>query len=464
MPINTENNRVSLLSKLYIWSVVVEPLLFFNSGHIFGIGFSLSRYLQFIVIISFAARSISRYCSYNNYKFKIFNTIYPPYRIYSLYIILTCLAGIYGITSGAYIIPNLLISQTLKVSVYRPFFEYSVSIYYFVYFVVLFKYMIKNNADINYFFKIFNIVFYFALITGLLDYLLMLIIKGYEGLPRNLSDLRSPGLRFHGIIGEPRDAFVYLILGICVLVVKDIWYSKRMLSIPKLIMIILALFLTESASGVMGIIFSIIIIIIYFVPKMKIKNIFAIIIILSLMFMFSFYSIKSSERVFRYYTGFTTLYTSLESETHYSYRSIDSDLRVVANNIYPLWHRWREILELNIIPLILGTGLGSSSVINNYYYGVDYKEYNSILNPNANIIRIIYESGVLGLLIYISAFIRPIKRTFLSKQTYLKILFCMIIILGSSFAHRTVTPFLFLGLILNVLERYYYSFYFTRNC
>ena len=137
---------------------------------------------------------------------------------------------------------------------------------------------------------------------------------------------------------------------------------------------------------------------------------------------------------------------------------------LIAINIFPLWHRFTEILNFNFISSLFGTGFGSSSVINNYYYGVDYKEYNSILNPNANIIRIIYELGVLGLLIYISAFIRPIKRTFLSKQTYLKILFCMIIILGSSFAHRTVTPYLFLGLILNVIEKYYYSVYFTRNC
>lgn len=455
-PIGIEQTRIALLSKIYIWSVVIEPLLFFNSGHYFAIAFTLSRFLQFIVLISLVLRSVNK-----NYGFKIFNPFCPEYKFYSYFFILACLSGLYGISSGAYVLPTLPIGESIKVSVLRPFFEYFIAFYYFTYFVVLFKYFIKDYAEINYFFKIFKIVFYFTLLTGLLDYFLMLTISGYEGLPRNLSDFRGPGLRFHGVIGEPRDAFVYLIFGLGVLTVKDIWFSKKKLSFSKIIIILTALMLTESASGIIGLLFSSILLIIFFIPMLHLKKIIQVIMIILFLFIFSFYATTKSKRIFEYYSGFENLYSTLESGA-----GLQHPISTAANNIYPLWHRWTEVLELNITPLILGTGLGSSSVINNVYYGLADGGFH-IKNPNANVIRIIYETGILGTLIYIAAFILPIKlkRLFLPRKIFFKIIVFMFIILGSSFAHRTVTPFLFLGVILVVFKHKYVNLndYNLRN-
>jgi len=113
----------------------------------------------------------------------------------------------------------------------------------------------------------------------------------------------------------------------------------------------------------------------------------------------------------------------------------------------------------------LGTGLGSSSVINNIYSGLTDRESIEIINPNANVIRIIYESGFIGTLIYIAAFIIPIKRLILPRKIFFKIIVFMFIILGSSFAHRTVTPFLFLGVTLVVFKHKYVNLndYNLRN-
>ena len=452
-PIGIEQTRIALLSKIYIWSVVVEPLLFFNPGHYFAIAFTLPRFLQFIVLISLFLRSVSRYNSSNkNYALTIFNPFYPVYKFYSYFFILACLSGLYGILSGAYVIPTLSITESIKVSVLRPFFEYFIAFYYFTYFVVLFKYFIKDYAAINYFFKIFKIVFYFSLLTGLLDYILILTISGYDGLPRNLSDFRRPGLRFHGVIGEPRDAFVFLIFGLGVLTVKDIWFNKKKLSFSMIILILTALFLTESASGIIGLLFSSILLFIYFLPHNGFIKNFKIIMLVLLLVIFSFIAITNSKRVSLYYSGFENLYSTLESGARLEY-----PLSVAANNIYPIWHRWTEVLELNFTPLILGTGLGSTSVINNIYYSLADREFNIINNPNANVIRIIYGSGILGTLIYIAAFILPIKlkRLFLPRKIFFKIIVLMFIILGSSFAHRTVTPFLFLGVILVVFKHKY---------
>ncbi len=48
-----------------------------------------------------------------------------------------------------------------------------------------------------------------ATVYRALDFLLVLLI-GYEWIPRHLSDFTHVGTRFHGFAGEPRDAFVYL--------------------------------------------------------------------------------------------------------------------------------------------------------------------------------------------------------------------------------------------------------------
>ena len=49
-----ETSRVSLLSQVYIWSVVMQPLLYFVLApqNITGIGVSFSRILQFYVVAS----------------------------------------------------------------------------------------------------------------------------------------------------------------------------------------------------------------------------------------------------------------------------------------------------------------------------------------------------------------------------------------------------------------------------
>ena len=118
-PIGIEQTRIALLSKIYIWSVVIEPLIFFNIGHSFAINLTLARCLQFIVLISFVIRTISR-----DNALKIINPFCPAYKFYSYFLILACLSGLYGILSGAYVIPTLTITESIKVSVSRPIFEY----------------------------------------------------------------------------------------------------------------------------------------------------------------------------------------------------------------------------------------------------------------------------------------------------------------------------------------------------
>jgi len=86
-------------------------------------------------------------------------------------------------------------------------------------------------------------------------------------------------------------------------------------------------------------------------------------------------------------------------------------------------------------------------VINNYYFNEP-----GILNPNAAVTRILYESGIIGIFIFIFAFITPLKRLDLNYKIYNKLKFLMLIILGVYFSHRSVAPYLFLGITLVVFR------------
>ena len=62
--------------------------------------------------------------------------------------------------------------------------------------------------------------------------------------------------------------------------------------------------------------------------------------------------VNYSPRLMLYYESFQELYALLEAGMQ-----VRSALEVAMNNIYPLWHRWTEIQDLNFLPFIFGTGL-----------------------------------------------------------------------------------------------------------
>ena len=344
---------------------------------------------------------------------------------------------------GAYSIPSISIEDTMMISVYRPVIEYIIAIYYFFYFVILARYMLNDPLAIDYFFKVFSGLFYFSLILGLLDLVLMYVIDGYGGIGRHMRDMLSVGTRFHGIAGEPRDAFVYLVLGIGVLYLKDIWRGEKKLTKKRLLVISIAMILTQSASGLIGIMFSSTLLLMYYFPKITLnKKIVTILAIISLNIIVVL-AISESPRVLRYYDGFLKIYDTL-----WYGREVNTILSEAMSNIYPIWHRWLEVLNLNILPSFIGTGLGSSSVINNVYF----MESNVVLNPNANLIRMFYDVGIIGVLLLIKSFIYPINRLYINKDLRLKLILSMLFVVGAYFAHRSVAPFLFLGIMLVAIE------------
>jgi len=458
-------SKLKLISKVYIWSVVMEPLLYFVlvPQNITGIGANFARIFQFIVVASLFLNLFS-------YKrVRIPNFFSPLNKNFTYYFIFAVLAGFLGLYTGSYgfnidfsnqIVGNSVIADFIRGHSFRPFFEYFIAFYYFAYFVVLAGYMLATKEAIDYFFKLFVIALLICLFVGFLDLLLQLLFK-YEGFPRQFADGRSVGFRFHGIAGEPRDAFNYLMLSLGILALRDIWEDKKKLTLFWIILITTAAFLAQSLSGILGIAFFGILVVIYYLPSAssRIKLLFFSIALLVAIAIFI--NTLLSDRLMRYYYEFFWLYSLLEGgplieidwTSRCNYPNIPDCNPFVAyfkgqmSNIYPVWHLWEEIKQFNFLHLFAGNGLGSSSVINNYYM-----HSNGLDNPHAGITRSIYETGVIGTLLFIAAFLTPIKKMFMNHNINSKLIIFMLLMLGIYFAHRSAIPYIFLGMALVVLN------------
>ena len=434
------NNSLSRLTKVYVWSVLTEPLLYFILfGHPFGISSNLSRFIQLFVLVCLFFKILLL----KSYNWTIFRPSHPYYRWYFFFIICAIFSGAYGAAIGAYSVSFLTLTDTMVVSIYRPIFEYFVAIYYFFYFVILAKYMIRSPKAVDYFFLTFKRIFFFILFVGFFDLLLIWIYQpDYGGIPRHYDEYQV-GFRFHSFTGEPRDAFVFLVLGLGLLWAKDIWMSEKKLNYRIIFLIAVAGLMTQSFSGVLGLIFSTGLVLLYFVPKAPTHKFFIIIFVSVLIPVVAIiYAKFFSPRILTYFNEMQVLFYNLNNQ-----EIIAPVMMGAMNNFYPIWQRWIELIQFDVIGLFFGTGFGSSSVSN-----VNFYLENNVFNPNSSLIRTFYDNGIIGVFILIAAFLSPIKHLDISKSTKNKCMLYMIFILGAYFAHRSSAPFIFLGIVLIIFD------------
>jgi hypothetical protein len=433
-------NQISKLSKLYVWSICLESLLFFIIADSFLLGTTanVSKILQLLVLVVVF------------FKILILNVVKIPSPLnnenkwFFYFFIFVILSGLFGLLSGAYKneMYDATATQALRIT-FRPLFEYVILLYYFVYFAIMPKYFLSNSSSIGYFFKVFTSLFFIVLFVGFGDLLIMKIISGYEGLPRHLADGRDVGWRFHGLAGEPRDAFAYLVLGLSIFILRDMWSDRKKLTKYLMILIFIALILTQSASGLIGILFSILLMFPFLflkltnIQKVKYLTIISIVIFIVLI------SVFFSYRILIYYDAFFELIPSLKETGQI--KGILS--QALSSDVYPIWQRWIELSGGNFFPTFFGTGLGSASVINNNLLNIF-----EIHNPKSYVARSIYETGIIGTYLFVYAFLSPIKKINLFRHEYIKLTMLMLLMLGMYFAHRSVLPFLFLGIVMAVFN------------
>ena len=429
-----------VLGKLYVWSIILEPLLFFiiASQDVSGVGGNISRLLQFIVVCSLIIRIL--FSTFNSIR--IFNPFHSYFRWYFLYFLFLIFSFIYGYFTGAYEVnrEGINSSSLINNSLVRPIFEYVITVYYFIYFAVLPFFILRSKKGIDYFFKVFFFMFFLSFFLGAID-LFLVLFTGYEFIPRHLSDFTHVGNRFHGLAGEPRDAFVYLFFGIALLYLREIWTGIKF-SRFWLLLIFIAALLTQSTSGFLGLGMSVALIVVYQIPRMKLSSALLTVFFAVVLLAVVLSVILTSPRLLLYIDAAPLAMKALE-------RGLELPPLIMyqINNIYPLWIRWTEIIQMNLLPLFMGTGLGTASIANGYIL-----TEGGVLNPHANIIRILFEGGLIGTLLYIAAFIQPARKL---SNTILKpsyVLIPMLLMIGVSFGHRSSTLFIFLGISILILH------------
>jgi hypothetical protein len=442
-----------LISKIYVWSLVLESLIFFQleTQATMGVSLNPGRVLQLFVLLCVLSSGAKLFLTKSN---RISSSTDGNFI---LFLIIAFIGVIYGFTSGAYQVPNRpldldwsMLSDTINFPYVRPLVEYFIYFYYFIYFILMPRYFLNNEKAIKYFFRIFSAVFAASFMVGWGD-----IVMQAAGtdlyLPREVFSDRHVGMRFHGFAGEPRDAFVYLFLGLALLHLRELVTGQKL---SKLWIggIIAAALMTQSASGLIGVIFFTLLygttrfFNSFTLSKFIVTAIWGVTIILLF-----YVAVIMSPRIQAYLDVLASAYETLLEQ-----KAVPPLLAVQINNIFPIYQFVINIFELNWVPVLIGSGLGSSSSTNlilSEKFGLDIWGEGEVINPNSQLVRLVFETGLIGTTVFYWALITPIKRLArpLGKSNVNQFVTLTLLVLGCCFAHRSTTIFIYLGIFVAVM-------------
>jgi hypothetical protein len=441
-------SEISFPTKLFCFSLAVEPLMFFvlTDPHQTGSSFTLSRLLQILVGIYFVAFVVKKGLIIPN----------PSYRFYILYFRFVVVglfssvlgAAFYGSyflnSSGANTDVSTVAAQILRGPYSRPFIEVIISVYYFVYFVVVPRYVLKTTAELKYIIDLIVNIFKFSLAFGILD-VVQYLVTGINFIPRHLIDSAyiELGTRYHGIAGEPRDAFPYLVFGLAMCFLRSALFQQASPSKAVIFLTAFALLLTQSASGIIGVGFALCIYIltdlkINFVRLAKMAGILIVTISIAVI------AVLNTDRLLDYIVAAEGLYDVLMAKDE-----LHPMMLAQSSNIFPLWQILLYLKDFNLIPVIFGSGFGSASFINNNLGGTM-----ELINPQSNAVRLFFEVGILGFWLYLTSQLLLIRRlkTILRSTCTQKFYYLAILLTGICLGHRSTTIFILCGIALAIIS------------
>ncbi|MHA8098001.1 hypothetical protein VR479_01740 [Aquirufa aurantiipilula] len=339
------------------------------------------------------------------------------------------------------------VARFLRSEFIRPILEYIIYLYYFIYFVIMPYYLIKTEQALFYFFKMFRRMFLIGLVLGLLDLLTSLV--GFQFLGRDMLEKVYVGFRFHGLAGEPRDAFVYLFFAYCLFNLESIYKSGEFLNKKYTLSIIGLMLLTQSASGLLGVLIGGILILGLVFSQVSIKQLIYGFFMAVLVIAFVVVGVMSSDRILAYIEVTSLVYEALENE-------VPPPLIFYGqmNNIYPMWDMYVKAKNFNFFPLLFGSGFGSASVANNNWGSFIWMS--ELINPHSQVVRVLYETGIIGLVMYIVTFFKQVKiqTSMLSDSKQKFFMYTMLLLIGMSLAHRSTTIFIYTGILIMTMTMY----------
>jgi len=420
-------------------------MTYFNlagSGQAVGIPFSLSRLLQIFIIIYLALK----YLSINRLRLLIYFKLLKINKNFVFYvftILLSTALGLFFLNSydlnkfGLLADRNQFSDGILKSNYFRPFFDLFILLYYYFYFIILPLLFFKNSHAFFYLIKWTFFTIYVNLVIGYLDLFISPLI-GKSLIPRHIDDDVDVGFRFHGFLGEPRDAFIYLCFSLFLVLMAKYFHFKVFK--PKVItlLILAALAFTQSGSGIFGIIIGGSISFFYFLNR---KSVYAIKFLLIALILAGgiIVLVNNSPRLMAYAESFSEIMSYVSSGD-----KIPDILLSFAVNYLPLVAMYNYFLASNFYPILFGSGLSSSA-----YYNVSFIGDPNFSNPHAQITRIIFETGIVGTVFYIMFLCKPIINFIKSeskKGLYYRLL-SFFVLIGSTLSQRSMLSLIIFGMI-----------------
>ena len=410
------HSNKNFISYFFLTILIFEFMIFFHID-IGGVQIKLVRFLQALFIIyfiyffffDFRKENFSKiiYC-----KIDLFFTIFITYLFLNAFFYF-------------FINNDLLI---LKLS----FFEILKFIFYYFVYLYLIRFFYK---EINLFLlhKLLYFFLYFIIVLGLTEFIYNYFLS-YNFIPRQFNygiNDANIGLRFHSILGEPRDAAVNLLKIFSLIIFLELLLYKKLKSYLILFLTLLSAILTMSTT----LVFTIVIIIIFYLVINK--NYINSILILFIGYLILFIVFNLDQRVLGYISDFFLLPIVLNDINDLKNLNLEPQLI----NIIPIYLFIMDLINLNLIEFVFGHGVKSSSFIS-------YLAFENIGdNPHSQLSRLVYDVGLVGLLTYIYL-LNYYKELILKMNMHNKnmILISFIIFLSASLAHRTGTFFIFLSL------------------
>tara|TARA_B100000925_G_scaffold285624_1_gene262190 strand:- start:118 stop:1461 length:1344 start_codon:yes stop_codon:yes gene_type:complete len=430
---------LSPLIKLFIFAILFEPLLYF----IFIEGLPFSRMLQLSFLVISLLILLALVLNDKKLIFKIGNL--EKNNALILFILMVPISFLVGYFSGnhtvdlnIYQLSDFSGSSFEKAVSKKLLVDFLILIYYFMFFY-LFTYAFLNSKNhLDYFFKIFKFIFILNLFVGYLDYIFSLL--GIELISRHFFDGVDVGKRFHGISGEPRQASVFLALGLSLLYLESLYKSKEFKNF-WIFVTLPALFLTVSFTAILSIFIFIMLllpILISILIRRPIVFIFSIIFIL----ISTFYFVQIP-RISEYVETFSNVFAVLENNQQLPYL-----IRVQMVEVFPIYDQLKAISENNYMQILFGSGIGASAVTNYSYVDI----LDAFGNPNSQLIRSIYESGIIGSLLFISIFYFPFMNKNIDSRIKMNLYICTSFVLAFSLGVRSANAMIYLGILSSLIS------------
>ena len=455
-----------LESRLYIYSIVLDPFLFFVILDRLTVGFSLtaSRGFQLAFYAVLLLRFVWLKKQFDIPALKKYWDFFLLFLIYSVFVyslaiffdfnfILKNQAGETD-TSTAF-------AEFISGAKVRPFIEF------FVLLLTAFHYfwfgprMIKTREHYQFLCSTFLLVCYISLAIGFINFLCALLL-GQNLMPRHLveylyAEPSFSGARFQGLAGEPRDAFGQLTLFLVVFyfLLKTGTIDLNNNKSKAIIMLsIAALALTLSASGMVSFAMFIGMYIAYdlwtrFTPKKIMIAITALLFGIGLAIL----SVTYVERFALYVETFSDILVLIEGVDE-----LPPLLLTQLNNFYPLIHWFKSCLGADLNVCFFGGGLGTSFALNSQFYT------EGLNNPHSYISRLLPELGIVGMGFFICLFLNPVFKQLSKVSRRLSqfnpsivrlIKISLLALLASVLGHKSNN--LYFGLLIVVMGLHFYD-------